>query len=129
MQLAGWQSKYEALGVAVAAMTYDDVPVLTDFAAERDIGYPLLSDKGAKNVTALGIRNEQYDADHPAYGVAHPGVFFVDMEGVVRLKRAVPSYRERPSFEELHAALAALLGETAPAGSEDGVAEERPASE
>ena len=129
MQLTSWQSKYDALGVAVAAMTYDDVPVLADFAAERDIGYPLLSDKGAKNVTALGIRNEQYEADHLAYGVAHPGVFFVDPQGVVRLKRAVPGYRERPSFEELHAALAGLLGEAAPAAEARGEAAEKPASE
>ena len=125
MQLTSWQSKYEALGVSVAAMTYDDQSVLADFAAERDIGYALLSDKGARNVTALGIRNEQYDADHPAYGVAHPGVVFVDAHGVVRLKRAVPSYRERPSFEELHAALGRLLDAAEPAGS----AEQPPAEE
>ena len=44
MQLTKWQERYEALGVAVVAMTYDDVDVLADFAAERNIGYPLLSD-------------------------------------------------------------------------------------
>ena len=111
MQLTEWRQKYEALGVAVAAMTYDDVPVLEVFAAERNIGFPLLSDKGGKNVSALGILNDIYDEDHPGYGIGHPGVMYVDSGGVVRLKRAVPDYKERPSFEELHTALTALLGE------------------
>ena len=111
MQLTDWQQKYEALGVAVAAMTYDDVPVLENFAAERNIGYPLLSDKGGENASTLGILNEKYDEDHPAYGIAHPGVFYIDAQGVIRLKRAVPDYKERPSFEELHTALTVLLGE------------------
>lgn len=124
MELTSWQGKFEALGVAVAAMTYDDVPVLKDFAAERNIGFPLLSDKGAKNVMALGILNEQYEAGHFAHGVPHPGIFFVDTQGVVRLKRAVPGYRERPSLEELYAALAALLDEAVPAGGTPGDAEE-----
>lgn len=113
MQLTEWQARYEALGASVVAMTYDDVDVLADFAADRDIRYPLLSDKGGKNVTALGILNTQYAEGHPAYGIAHPGVFYVDADGVIRLKRAVEGYRERPSFEELHAALKALLAEDA----------------
>ena len=53
-----WQARFQALGVEVAAMSYDDVPPLTAFAADEDIGYPLLSDKGAKHVDALGIRNK-----------------------------------------------------------------------
>lgn len=129
MELTSWQSKFEALGVAVAAMTYDDVPVLADFAAERDIGFPLLSDKGAKHVNAWGIRNEQYEAGHAAYGIAHPGIFFVDAQGVIRLKRAVPGYRERPSLEELHGALARLLEEDAPADGTVGEAEEQSGDE
>ena len=129
MELTKWQDQFAALGVAVAGMTYDDVPVLANFAAERDIGYPLLSDKGAKHVNALGIRNEQYGADHFAYGVAHPGIFFVDAQGVVRLKRAVPGYRERPSLEELHDALARLLEDDAPASGASSEAEEQPGGE
>ena len=120
MQLTEWQERYEALGVGVVAMTYDDVPVLRDFAAARGIGYTLLADEDGKNASALGIRNEQFDEGHMAYGVAHPGIFYVDAAGVIQLKRAVPNYRERPSFEELHAALAAMLGA---AGNSDAAAE------
>ena len=128
MQLTKWQERYEALGVAAVAMTYDDVDVLADFAAERNIGYPLLSDEGGKNVTALGILNTEYAEGHPAYGIGHPGVFHVNAGGVVRLKRALEGYRERPSFEELHRALTVLFSaDDAPAAADDAPAAE-PAS-
>lgn len=100
------------MGVEMAAMSYDDVEPIADFAADRDIGYPLLSDKGAKHVNALGIRNEQYEEGHGVYGIPHPGVFYVDASGVIALKRAVPGYRDRPSLDELHGAVQALLAPT-----------------
>lgn len=85
----------------VAAMTYDDVPALAEFGEDRQIAYPLLSDKGAKHVDALGIRNERYEPGHAAYGIGHPGVFFVAADGIVRAKLAEADYRERPAFEDL----------------------------
>ena len=106
-----WQERFEALGVAVAAMSYDDVPPLAAFVEDRGIGYPLLSDKGATHVNALGIRNEEYAEGHSVYGIPHPGVFFVDANGVIALKRAVPGYRDRPPLDELHRAVEAKLGE------------------
>ena len=106
-----WQERFEKLGVAIAAMSYDDVAPLTAFAEDQDIGFALLSDSGAAHVNALGIRNEQYAEGHGAYGIAHPGVFFVDAEGVIALKRAVPDYRERPPLDELLGAVKAALDE------------------
>ena len=93
-------------------MSYDDVEPIADFAEDRDIGYPLLSDKGAKHVNALGIRNEEYGEGHSVYGIPHPGIFYVDAGGVIALKRAVPGYRDRPPLDELHGALQALLAAT-----------------
>ena len=90
-------------------MSYDDVEPIAAFAEDRDIGYTLLSDKGAKHVNALGIRNEDYAEGHSAYGITHPGIFYVDAEGVIALKRAVPGYRDRPPLDELHGAVQALL--------------------
>ena len=92
----------------MAAMSYDDVPVLTEFAQDNDIGYVLLSDKGSKHVDRWGIRNEDYGEGHFAAGVAHPGVFFVDTDGVIALKRAVEGYSDRPSLRELRKAVRAL---------------------
>ena len=113
MQLTEWQDEFEALGVQIAAMSYDDVAALTEFAEAENIAYALLSDKGAAHVNALGIRNEEFAEGHFAYGVPHPGILFIDAAGVIALKRAVPGYRDRPPLDELLAALGALLQERA----------------
>ena len=99
-------------------MSYDDVEPIAAFAEDRDIGYTLLSDKGAKHVNALGIRNEDYAEGHSAYGIPHPGIFYVDAEGVIALKRAVPGYRDRPPLDELHGAVQALLAATETAATD-----------
>lgn len=91
-------------------MTYDAADDLAAFGEEREIGYPLLSDKGSKSIDALGIRNEQFEEGHAAYGVALPGILFVDASGVVRLKRAHEDYRTRPPFDELLEATRTLTG-------------------
>ena len=104
-----WQERFAEIGVALAAMSYDDVEPLTAFAEDHDIGYALLSDEGARHVNALGIRNEEYAEGHGAYGIPHPGVFFIDANGVIALKRAVPGYRERPPLDELHGAVRSLV--------------------
>jgi len=107
--LTEWQNDFEALGLKVAAMTYDAVPELAEFGEEREVAYPLLSDQSAKHVDAWGIRNEKYEPGHPAYGIAHPGVFLLDQGGVIQLKRADPDYTERPAFDELLATARTLL--------------------
>ena len=105
-----WQGDFGALGVNVAAMSYDDVETLADFAEAQDIDYALLADPGSKHIDALGIRNEQYEQGHFAHGVPHPGVFFIDPAGVIRLKRAVPGFRDRPPLGELLTAVREELG-------------------
>lgn len=90
-------------------MSYDDVAVLADFAATQSIGYPLLSDKGGAHARRFGILNEEYAEGHFAHGVPHPGVLYIDPAGTIRLKRAVPGYRDRPSLDELLSALGDLL--------------------
>ena len=82
-------------------MTYDDVPLLKEFHTEESLGYPLLADAEARHVNALGIRNETYEPGHNMYGIPHPGVIYVDAEGVIRAKYAVPGYRSRPPFDAL----------------------------
>jgi peroxiredoxin len=109
VQLAGWQERFEVLGVAVAAMTYDPVPVLRAFHEAEALSYPLLHDERAQHVDAFGIRNEAYAPGDDAWGIPHPGIVWIDEAGVIRGTWAVPDYRERPPFEDVHAALAAAL--------------------
>ncbi|NKC01611.1 MAG: redoxin domain-containing protein [Pseudomonadales bacterium] len=101
VQLVSHQEELANIGIAVAGMTYDATKVLADFHAAENLNYPLLRDQDAQHVTALGIRSEEYEEGHRAYGIPHPGVIFLDGEGVIRAKYAVPGYRQRPPFDAL----------------------------
>jgi peroxiredoxin len=102
VQLAQWQEKFAALGVNVAAMTYDNREILADFHSSRGLGYPLLQDENAKHVLAFGVLDEDYAPGHRAYGIPHPGIIFVGSDGIVKAKYAVPGYRKRPPFDMLY---------------------------
>ncbi len=90
-------------------MSYDPTKVLTAFAASQAIRYPLLSDASHTHVNAFGIRNEDYPVGDPAYGIPHPGILFIDPNGIVLLKFALPDYRKRPELAEVYAGVAATL--------------------
>ncbi len=102
VQLAQWQDKFAALGVNVAAMTYDAETILADFHAEQKLSYPLLRDEDVRHVTALGIRNEEYGPGHMGYGIPHPGILYIKPDGTIAAKYAVPGYRSRPPLEEIY---------------------------
>lgn len=98
--------------MAVAAMSYDGQDVRAAFHAEHALGYPLLQDIDTRHFGAYGVLNPEYGPGHRAYGIPLPGVLFIAPDGRIRAKFAVPDYRERPSFEDIHARLAAELGDT-----------------
>ena len=108
VQLADWQEKFAAIGVNVAGMTYDDVSVLAEFHDRHDLGYPLLQDVDVKHVDAYGIRNQRYEPGDAGYGIPEPGILFISPDGVIRLKFAVPGYRQRPPLAEVLAAIEGL---------------------
>jgi peroxiredoxin len=107
VQLAQWQARFEALGVNVAAMSYDDVATLRDFHDSEFLDYPLLQDLDSRHFRDFGVLNPEYEPGDTAYGVPLPGVLFISPEGIVRRKFAVPGYRERPPLAQIHAALVA----------------------
>lgn len=96
------------MGVNVAAITYDPVDQQMSFASASDIRYPLLSDQDVAHVNAYGIRNEEYAPGHAGYGIPHPGIIYFDSQQVVRLKFAIPGYRQRPPMAEVFNAIEAL---------------------
>ena len=110
VQLAQWQDDFAALGVNVAAMTYDKREILAAFHADQSLNYPLLQDEEARHVDAYGVRNEDFAPGEGGYGVPHPGVLYIGADGTVLLKSAVPGYRQRPPFEELVASIRRLQG-------------------
>ena len=95
-------------GYKMAALSYDSPDVLAKFAAERGITYPLLSDAGSKTIDAFGLRDPQYPADSPAYGVPEPAIFIVSPKGVIRAKLAEQGYKTRPPVEAVLAAIDTL---------------------
>ena len=106
VELAEWQERFEALGVNVAAMTYDDRATLASFHNEKRLRYPLLQDVGGKHVIAYGILNEHYQPGESGYGVPHPGVILLSSEGIVKSKFAYPGFRNRPSFDAIYSVIA-----------------------
>ena len=99
------------MGVAVAAVTYDSVSQNASFSSENELKYPLLSDREHQTVKDLGILNEQFESDHFAYGVSHPGVFLLDSNGKIVMKRSEEQYSKRPDFSELIDAVGEALSE------------------
>ena len=106
-----WQERFEAVGVQVAAMTYDGVDKLAAFQEKHGVGYPVLSDQGAAHVNALGIRNEEYgEGPRRLWRCPPPASSSLTRRGIIRLKRALPGYRDRPPFDELLGAVTAAVG-------------------
>ena len=112
MELNGWQERFEEIGVNVVGMTYDDREALSDFAWDRDLGYPLLSDPDGEYMAGLGIRNEEYGPGHPGFGIPHPGVMLIDPSQAVLYKTAEENYQERPSFDAVFVAARDAVSET-----------------
>lgn len=101
MQLNERYEDFQTLGVNVAAISYDAYLQNSSFAEEQGLKYPILADQDARTVKGFGILNEDYEPDHPVYGIPHPGIIFVLPDGTIKFKRAVPGYKERPNLDEL----------------------------
>jgi len=101
VQLSESLESFAALEVGVASSTYDAPATLSEFVSSRNIGFPVLSDEGGGLAKALGILNEQYEPGHPAHGVPHPGILFVDENGQILAKFAVEGHRQRPPLEDV----------------------------
>lgn len=96
----------ERHGVALFGVSYDSVEALASYADKRGITFPLLSDDGSRVIRELGLLNEHLAEQHAVYGivtrddqhgVAYPGTFVLNEQGVVAEKHFEQSYRPRPT--------------------------------
>ena len=71
------------------------------------INFPLLSDPDHKTIDAYGLRDPAYEGQKIA-GIPHPAVYIIDKNGVVAWAKVESNYRERPTNDEIRAALNAL---------------------
>jgi peroxiredoxin len=104
VELQASLADYERNGIAVFAISYDPVEVLSAFAEKYGVRFPLLADEGSVVIRQLGMLNEQVEQHHAFYGVPmrddvfgvpYPGSFILDERGIVVERRFEDSYRVR----------------------------------
>ena len=87
VQLQQVASELEASGFSLFAVSNDPVEVLAEFADQHGITYSLLSDEDSAVITSFGIMNQLIEPDEGRsmrwHGIAYPGTYFLDAEGVV----------------------------------------------
>jgi len=94
--------QFEEQGLGVAAISYDTREILQHFDARMDgLSYPLLADPDSKIIRSFGILNRNVPEDHAWHGMARPGTFVVDADGVVVSKHFEPGHRQRFTAESL----------------------------
>lgn len=68
------------------------------------LGFPLLADARSATIDRYGLRDPEY-RDEKNDGVPRPSVFVLDANGRIRWEKIESDYRERPTTEEVAAAL------------------------
>ena len=79
------------------------------FADRRKIDFPLLADPDSKILRAYQVLNAEAAGQYK--GMARPGYFFIDTQGVIREKFFEAKYRERLSGNNVIARLFPELGQ------------------
>ena len=78
---------FDAAGVAVYALSYDEADALRDFQEAHGITYTLLSDPDSEVIRSFSILNTLIDPDdHPWYGIPYPGTYVIDADGAITHK-------------------------------------------
>ena len=98
MELQGRLDALKAEGLGLVAVSYDPVPILSDFATRRGITFPLLSDAGSAVIKQYGIFNTTVATTNQTYGIPFPGTFIVDAKGVVTSRHFESAYQERDTI-------------------------------
>ncbi len=84
MQLQNAKQRFEKQGIKLAAISYDSPAILKDFADRHKIEFPLLADPDSKVIRTFNVLNAE--ATGMTKGMAHPGFFYIDNNGVIREK-------------------------------------------
>jgi peroxiredoxin len=109
IQLQAAKERFEKQGIKLAGISYDSVEILKYFSDRRKIDFPLLSDPDSKIIRRYQVLNSE--AVGPNAGMARPGYFYIDPEGMIREKFFEAKYRERLTGNTVLAKLFPELGE------------------
>jgi len=99
-------TKIQGAGVTLVGISYDSPETLTRVLGKHGLTFPLLADAGSRTIDAYGIRNQE--AKGRAAGVAHPVLFLLDQQGVIRAKLMRDNYKDRPEVDEIIAAASSI---------------------
>jgi hypothetical protein len=95
-------AKFEAHGIKLYAVSYDDQKALREFSEAQGIPYPLLSDVDSAVIRQYGILNTEVSKDDVfLYGIPFPGIYVCDEDGTIVSKFFHDSYKKRESPEVL----------------------------
>lgn len=70
--------------------------MLQRFAAKERIGFTLLSDPDSALIEAFGLLDNSVPATSKWHGYAHPVIFAVGPDGIVRRRFSEENYQQRP---------------------------------
>jgi AhpC/TSA family/Disulphide bond corrector protein DsbC len=93
VQLQSAKQRFEAQGLKLAAISYDSQAILKDFAERHKIEFPLLADPNSELIRSFHVLNTE--AKGMTKGMAFPGFFFIDTNGVIREKYFTARYTDR----------------------------------
>ena len=99
--------------VKLYAISVDPADVSRGFAkkiasdGKGEVNFPILSDPDHKTIDIYGLRDPAYQGQK-FDGIPHPAVYVIDKTGKVTWAKVESNYRERPTNQEIRAALDAL---------------------
>ena len=97
---------FEAAGVRLYALSYDEPQALADFADAFDITFTLLSDPDSSVIRQFGILNTLIaEDDHPWFGIPFPGSYVIAADGSIVAKLFENNLAVRAGPEQLLAGL------------------------
>jgi hypothetical protein len=94
-------ARIRAQGLGLAAISYDSVAILKQFADRQHISFQLLSDPDSAVIRRYGILNETVAKGNSQYGIPHPGTYVLDRRGVVTAKYFQDDFRVRDTAESI----------------------------
>jgi peroxiredoxin len=97
LDLQRYKEECDRQGLGIAAVSYDSVAILADFAKRKGITFPLLSDPQSRIIKAFGIFNDHLPESDMRFGVANPGVYLLNADAVVQSKYFSANTKERYS--------------------------------
>jgi hypothetical protein len=99
VELQGRSRDLLANGLGLAAISYDPIEVLADFASRRGITFPLLSDRDSATIKAYGLLNTTVaSSNRVQYGIPFPGTFTLDRDARVTSRHFEAAYQERDTI-------------------------------